>query len=115
MNRKEFLQHLLSISVTILGGQVLIQGCGQKSDDQTKMKEQGKPNPCEDLSSLTADDLEVRNTFEYVDKTPYPEKRCDNCSLWVAPEGAEKCGGCSIMNGPIKAEAYCNAWVAMES
>jgi hypothetical protein len=114
MNRKEFLQYCLSLGITVAGSQMFFQGCNQKSENEASSDPVQATDPCEDLSMLSEEQLEVRKNFEYVNKTPYPEKRCDNCSLWIAPEEGEKCGGCQIMDGPIKAEAYCNAWVPAE-
>jgi hypothetical protein len=114
MKRKEFLQSILSLSLVGWGSQFLFSGCGGKNEDQVSTEKTSTKDPCEDLSGLTQEDLEVRENFEYVHQTPYPEKRCDNCSLWISPKEGEPCGGCQIINGPIKAEGYCTAWVAAE-
>jgi hypothetical protein len=114
MNRKEFLHYCLLLGTSIAGGQIVFQSCNQKNGDQTTGDQSQPPDPCDDLSMLSEEQMEIRKTFEYVNKTPYPEKKCDNCSLWIAPKEGELCGGCQIMDGPVKAEAYCNAWVAIE-
>jgi hypothetical protein len=114
MKRKEFLQYTLSLILAGWGSQFLFSGCGGKEEEQVNAEKTSTQDPCGDLSGLTAEEIEVRENFEYVHQTPYPEKRCDNCSLWIAPEEGEPCGGCQIMKGPIKPEGYCTAWIAAE-
>ena len=63
------------------------------------------------ISKLTADEKETRNDFEYVPKSPFPEKLCNNCDLWLEPQEETLCGGCEIMEGPIHPEGYCNVWL----
>jgi hypothetical protein len=64
-----------------------------------------------DLSGLTPEEKSVRDKFEYVAKSSYPEKLCNNCALWIKLEGDARCGGCNIMKGPIHPKGYCTAWV----
>jgi hypothetical protein len=116
MTRKEFIRHMGVFACSSLAISLSFWSCSRKEDqsDATVEKET-KLDPCEDLSQLSQEDLEIRENFEYVANTPIPGERCDNCELWIAPEKSEKCGGCQIMNGPIKPEGYCTAWVAMEN
>ena len=55
----------------------------------------------------------MRNSLQYVDNSPYPEKLCKNCEFWQ-PEGAAECGGCQLIKGPIHPMGYCTSWVAMQ-
>jgi hypothetical protein len=64
---------------------------------------------CTDTSSLKGDELTQRNNLKYVDATPDPAKRCDNCSLYKRGE-ANKCGGCTLIKGPINPGGYCTSW-----
>jgi hypothetical protein len=103
------------MGIVIFGSHTIISSCIQQKDEQTASDDRKQPDPCEDLSMLSKDELEIRTTFEYVNKMPYPDKRRDNRSLWVEAEEGHKCGGCQIMNGPIQPGAYWNAWISNES
>jgi len=116
MTRKEFLHHLGTFTLSSLATSVLFMSCGNKKEQSdTTAEEKSEPDPCEDFSQLSPEDLEIRQNFKYVGQTPISEQRCDNCELWIAAAEGKKCGGCQIMNGPVKAEGYCTAWVAQEN
>ena len=102
INRKEFLKQLPILGIALFGSGLFLQSCSKSKTEE---------DPCSDLSKLTEDEKETRKDFEYVSKSPYPEKLCDNCELWLAPEEGNFCGGCEIMEGPIHPKGYCNAWV----
>jgi hypothetical protein len=57
----------------------------------------------------------MRVTLKYVAVTPEPEKRCDNCKFWTAPEGGNPCGGCQLIKGPIHPGGYCTSWFTKEA
>ena len=102
MNRKEFLKKLPAIGAALVGGSIFIQRCqGSKTSE----------DPCADLSKLSAEEKQTRKDFEYVAKSPFSDKLCSNCELWLAPEEGKTCGGCEIMEGPINPNGHCNAWV----
>jgi len=101
MNRKEFLKKLPLIGIAFVGGGLLLQSCGQSKTDE---------DPCSDLSKLTEEEKQTRKDFEYVAKSPFPDKLCSNCELWIAPGEGKVCGGCEIMQGPINPNGYCTAW-----
>jgi hypothetical protein len=52
----------------------------------------------------------MRQTLQYVEESPDPEKLCSNCQLYVAPEEGAACGGCQIIKGPIAPGGYCTSW-----
>ena len=108
LNRREFILKNLApmAGIAILGG--LVSGC-KKSD--TKVAEK---DPCSDLSQLTEEEKLIRKELEYVAKSPYPEKVCDNCAVWIKPEEGKVCGGCEIMAGPVHPKGYCASWVEMD-
>ncbi len=101
ITRKEFLKKLPLLGMTIVGVGLFLQSCAKSKTDE---------DPCGDLSKLTEGEKETRNGFEYVSKSPFPDKVCDNCELWLKPEEGKICGGCEIMEGPIHPKGYCNAW-----
>ena len=102
MNRKEFLKRLPAIGAAFVGGGIFIQSCRESETSE---------DPCADLSKLSAEEKQTRKDFQYVAKSQFPDKLCDNCELWVKPENGTICGGCEIMEGPIHPKGYCNAWV----
>lgn len=102
ITRKDFLKKLPLVGVAIFSGGALLQSCSKSKEE----------DPCADLSKLTEEEKQTRKEFEYVAKSPYPEKLCDNCEFWLNPAEGEFCGGCEIMEGPINPKGYCTAWVA---
>ncbi len=104
MNRRYFLRisTIVILSKPLFG--ILLPGC---SKDQKQEKD-----PCSDLKGLSQEQIELRKEFVYVDKTPYPEKRCDNCSLWIIPKNNKPCGGCQLMEGPFHPAGYCDEWIS---
>jgi len=116
MTRKEFLHHMSIFVFSSLATGLSFMSCSDNKDSSDSAAEtKTQLDPCDDLSQLSSEDLEIRENFEYVTQTVKPEERCDNCELWVAPADANKCGGCQIMKGPIKAGGYCTAWIAQEN
>jgi hypothetical protein len=108
LSRRDFiLKKLVPIAgIAVFGGYTT--GC-KRSDQQ----EAAKKDPCNDLSGLTEEEKAIRNELEYVAQTPYPEKVCDNCAVWIKPEAGKECGGCEIMAGPVHPKGYCASWIEM--
>ncbi len=94
---------LVPLAGSVLAGGLVIACTKQKQD------------PCSDLTGLSEEDKTVRTELEYVAQSPYPEKVCDNCAVWIKPEEGKPCGGCEIMEGPVHPKGYCNSWIAIES
>ena len=68
---------------------------------------------CTDVSGLTDAEAQLRTSLQYVDETPDPEKPCDGCALFVAPESGDGCGTCTLIKGPIAAAGYCSSWAPL--
>lgn len=98
--RRRFIQHAGASGTLLVFGFALapVSGCGEE--------------PCRDLSDLSSDEIEWREESGYVDQTPNPAQRCDNCEFWEPPRGDTPCGGCTVMAGPIAPGAYCDLWEA---
>jgi hypothetical protein len=114
MTRKEFMRKLSMLGAGFVGAFSFLSSCKKSDKGEQEAKKEITDDPCGDLSALTEDEKATRDVFEYVAQSPYPEKLCDNCALWVEPEGENFCGGCEIMAGPIHPKGYCNAWIAVE-
>lgn len=46
----------------------------------------------------------AKNLIQYVDVTPNPAQRCDNCTHWQPPNA------CAIVEGVIAPAGWCAAW-----
>ncbi len=68
---------------------------------------------CASYDTLTPDELQSRQALAYVDETPQPAKRCDNCRFYRRPTGGSACGGCELFAGPVAPGGYCTAWASM--
>lgn len=69
---------------------------------------------CTDVSNLTEQEIQTRESLEYVDDSPHAEKKCNNCQFFEAPDAGEQCGGCQVVPGPIHPQGHCTSWVAAE-
>jgi hypothetical protein len=67
-------------------------------------------NPCDDLSGVSAEEIEKRKKLAYVNKTPIPDSHCSNCTLYLPPAKDKPCGGCMLFKGPVRPEGYCAYW-----
>ena len=65
---------------------------------------------CEGYDALSPTDVQARQALGYVDVTPDPAQRCDNCRLYNQPVGGSACGGCQLFLGPVAPAGYCTAW-----
>ncbi len=72
-----------------LGAAVYLTGCGgdseQTGQDAATADAQKDADPCSDLSALTAAQIQIRDTFGYVDSTDDPDMVCRVCELWTPP------------------------------
>lgn len=66
--------------------------------------------PCDDLTGVSPGEVDKRKKLAYVNKSPIPDSRCGNCSLYVPPADGKACGGCMLFKGPVRAEGYCTYW-----
>ena len=68
---------------------------------------------CPGYSALTPEQQAARTALEYVDVTPVPGQRCDNCRFYNVPTGATSpCGGCQLFRGPVAPAGHCRSWAA---
>lgn len=69
------------------------------------------PERCDDVSTLSDPEKMARNALQYTDRTPYPDKKCRDCTHYTVPAMETQCGGCKVVKGPIHPEGYCTSWV----
>jgi hypothetical protein len=72
-------------------------------------------NPCDDLTGVSAEEIEKRKKLAYVNKTPIPDSHCSNCTLYIPPGKDKPCGGCMLFKGPVRPEGYCAYWAPITS
>lgn len=95
LTRREALRGGLSIAAGAAG--LMVLGCDKKELS------------CTDTAGLSAQELQTRSSLGYVDVTPDPAKPCETCQFYVAA-APDKCGGCSVVKGPIHPRGYCKSW-----
>lgn len=118
-SRRKFIHKFIISGTLFVGGASFLNSCNSKKSGEKKA-ENGNVNAradvesCDDLSGVSAGELEKRNRLAYVEKSPMSDSRCDNCSLYLPPSEKSECGGCMLFEGPVFAEAYCTYWAPVE-
>ena len=121
ISRRRFLLGAGTVSLAgmaTLSSLAVISGCGGDQEaaqsspaaETTDSLADTGADPCSDLSGLTADEIETREMYDYVDQSTEPQEYCDNCEYWEPARDSEACGGCSLMAGPIHPKGWCSAW-----
>ncbi len=117
ISRRHFIQRLSLFGAAGIGAGSLLAACGggeQQADTPAAPPPEeataAEGFTCTDTSGLTEQDLTIRNTLQYVDATPDPEKQSDGCALYVAAEAGQNCGTCTVVKGPIHPKGYCTSW-----
>ncbi len=110
-SRRTFISKWFGTGSLILGGAVVIKSCDLKKPAVEDKKEASANFSCDDFSRVSKSEMEKRQKFAYVEKSPVAENYCGNCSMYV-PQGQEKaCGGCMLFKGPVLASGYCIQYV----
>ncbi len=124
LDRREFLQRAGMIGAAVVGGSQFLSACdkggggSQKGQSGSGGQQGGGEGAgeldCTDTSGLSESEIKTRESLKYVDETPKPDKTCDNCRLYEKPESEGKCGGCTVVPGPVHPKGYCNSWQKMK-
>lgn len=115
MTRKEFLSYFTGMAAISLAAVPFLSSCKSKQKtEKSQTKAGADSDPCNDRSGLSESEIKARESYQYVGKSPYPEKKCSNCEFWGEPEGESPCGICGLFEGPVNPEGHCTGWVAME-
>jgi len=121
IDRRQFIQQAGAFGLTgvaALGGLVALGGCsGEKKAEQAGAKAhnavkaaQEAADPCNDLTTLTEDELATRTNFEYETKATDETLLCKTCNFWQPSAEEELCGTCTLMKGPIHPLGSCISW-----
>lgn len=65
---------------------------------------------CDDLSKVSEEEITKRKNFGYEVKSSMPDKKCENCNLYIPAKEGQSCGGCILFKGPVFENAYCTYW-----
>jgi len=130
-SRRDFLWRAGLIGAAAAGGSQFLAACekgggseksgGAGSEKSGGSKEAAKADKggeefsCTDTSGLSESAKKMREQQKYVDKSPKPDKNCENCQLYQPAEKEGECGGCASLKGPIHPKGYCNLWVEKAS
>ena len=91
---------------------VSLAGCGDGGGDRDAAAGKASPlaEPCADLSGLTSEQIALRDTFGYVDRSDEPDLVCRTCEFWTEPPTGSPCGGCTLFAGPVHPEGFCDSY-----
>ena len=73
------------------------------------------PDSCQDTTGLSDADKGTRTTLQYTDRAPSSDKQCHVCSFYQPAPEPTKCGGCTLVKGPIHPNGYCTAFAPKSS
>jgi len=121
-DRRQFMQQVGGYGIAgiaAIAGLTALSGCGGEKEAE---KVAAKPHnaisaakeaadPCNDVSTLTRDELATRTTFKYEAKATDATKPCDTCNFWEPAAEGDLCGGCTLVKGPIHPLGSCMSWV----
>lgn len=117
LSRRDFLQRAAVLgALGVSAGQILM-ACQPSKDGANKTPAAGGDKPaggklsCTDTTGLNETQIATRTANGYVDQTPKPAQKCDNCSLYKAAPAPGTCGGCAVVAGPIHPDGWCKIWV----
>ena len=65
---------------------------------------------CADPKAMDGGQLGIRESLNYVEKSPEAAKTCGNCAFFQA--AGDGCGTCMIFTGPANAGGHCDSWSA---
>ena len=119
LNRREFLERAALIGAAAIGAGSLLSACDPPEQDAEPAEPEAEAQPedadfsCNDeeaLAGLDEDDIQRRESHEYVDDSPVEGEYCYNCMHWEDPAAGEDCGGCAMIPGPFHPDGWCNIW-----
>ncbi|MBX2923519.1 MAG: high-potential iron-sulfur protein [Chitinophagaceae bacterium] len=113
-SRRQFISQCAGHSAAFMGMMFLLNSCGGNNKPAAKEENTAKPatDPCNDLTGVSAEELDKRKRMAYVDKSQMPGSSCGNCGLYIPWKDQTTCGGCLLFKGPVHAEGHCIQWVA---
>ncbi len=117
--RRVFLKNAFSTGLAITGLTGIAASCTGNTDQEEKTEtpaaapespSAASTDDCKDFSQVPQAEIEKRKSLGYEEVTPFTDKQCDNCQLFIPPKEGHTCGGCMLFKGPVYAEAHCTYW-----
>lgn len=109
-SRRAFIHKYVRAGVFFLSGGMALSSCHREKKGQGSKAIASSDDACNDLSDVSAEEIQKRESLGYVKESPIVDNQCSNCNLYL-PSGADKnCGGCMLFKGPVNAEGYCTYW-----
>ena len=65
---------------------------------------------CADPDKMDSGQRSIRESLNYVEKSPDPAKTCAACGFFQA--SGDGCGNCMIFTGIANANGHCDSWSA---
>ena len=127
LSRKNFITLAMRFGVTMAGGALLLAGCNSNGPDNTKnlpvqsdsslqgSETAAQPASCNDVSGLTAEEVNKRKSLGFVEQAPSEDVRCEVCKLYLPPSEGESCGSCSLFKGFVDKGASCTYFAPLEA
>ncbi len=110
-SRRKFILKYVCASTVFLCGGLVLGGCDRKKTIQENKSDAANPvDPCNDLSGVSKNDIDLRQKLGYVKESPIPDNQCNNCNLYLPPGVDKDCGGCMLFKGPVYLSGYCTYW-----
>ena len=111
-SRRQFIKQNFYTLIAFLS--IAFTSC--RSGERSSEEEQPtvSPESCDDLSGLSMEEIQKRESFAYVTESPVSDSYCNNCHLWIPQEGNKDCGKCLLFMGPVYASGYCTYWAPQE-
>ena len=108
-SRKKFINKCLSAGSMFMGAAIILNSCNSNKEEKNQSN---SGESCDDLSNVSAEEIEKRGKFGYVKKSTDPKRVCSICSLHIPPVSDKACGGCVLFKGPVDPEGSCIQFVA---
>ena len=127
-NRRNFLHKYLKAGSMLAGAGLVLsynslssvakelaQSSSSNQQPPKKAVQPAQKNQCDNLSGVSAEEIEKRKKLAYVTKTPIPDSHCSNCTLYLPPAKDKPCGGCMLFKGPVRPDGYCAYWAPINN
>ena len=102
VSRRDFLARFAAAGAVVSASSVLA-ACGGGGAPTTAAA-------CDGYATLTPEEIQARQTLQYVDNTTDPAKNCKNCIQYNWDSEGNGCGGCKLFAGPVLPNGYCAVW-----
>jgi len=115
--RRTFLKNAFSAGLTVTGLAAFTTACNNATQEETTESTAAEAassdtvvDDCADFSQVSESELEKRKALGYEEVTPFTDKQCDNCQLFIPAKEGKSCGGCMLFKGPVFDNAHCTYW-----